>query len=1016
MNLNLAEFSFNRKTTVYVITILLFVGGLVSFQGLGRLEDPAFTIKQAVVFTRYPGASAYQVELEVTEVLEEAIQAMGQRYEVRSLSKPGLSIIYAEMQDKYDMNSLPQVWDELRRKVGDAQGQLPPGAGPSVVNDDYGDVYGIFLTITGDGYSYAEMLEYAKTLKRELLVVQDVAKVAFWGAVEEAVYIEMSRSKMSQLGISPQEAFATLGQQNAVNNSGRFKIGKEYIRFNPTGEFKSVKEMGDLLIRGGSSDSLVYLKDIATIRRGEEEPPTQILLYDGEPAIGLGISTVAGGNVVVMGESVRQRLSELENRQPLGMDLGIISFQSDDVTTAINAFSINLLEAVAIVLVVLWIFMGWRSAVLIGGVLLITIISTFVFMGIYEVNLQRISLGALIIALGMLVDNAIVVVEGILIKSQQGMSKKEAGIKTVAESSWPLLGATVVAILAFAAIGVSQDATGEFCRALFQVILFSLLLSWVFAVTVTPLIGTRLLRTESSEKDADPYAGKLYQRYRKVLEFCVDRRWLTVGIAVVLFFASLIGFGFVDQSFFPESTRNQFYVDFWLPEGTHIRETEAQVKQLDEWIQDIEGVNSSATFVGGGALRFMLTYTPEDINSAFGHIIITVDDYRIIDSLGQQIVEHIESDYPDAIGWYKKFVVGPGLATKVEARFRGPDADVLRNLQAQAESIFRDDPDAVDISTDWRQRVKVMNPVYAESPARLAGVSRPDLASALLMSHDGVMVGLYREEDDLLPILARAPEEERKVIDDVRSLQVWASGTNRAIPLDQVITGIETVMEDQIISRIDRKRAIKVRCNPAQGITAEALRQRLEARIQEEIELPNGYELDWAGEYEKQQRANKALSSKIPPTFLFMILVVVLLFDRLKQPIIIYLTLPLALIGVTVGLLVTGQPFGFMALLGFLSLSGMLIKNSIVLIDATDINIREGMDAYESVIIAGVSRMRPVMMAALTTMLGMIPLFQDAFFVAMAVTIVFGLGFATFLTLLIVPTLYAIFFKIRRDV
>jgi len=536
----------------------------------------------------------------------------------------------------------------------------------------------------------------------------------------------------------------------------------------------------------------------------------------------------------------------------------------------------------------------------------------------------------------------------------------------------------------------------------------------VFAVTVTPLIGARLLKAESTEEAADPYAGKLYQRYRKILEFCVDRRWLTVAIALILFLGSLIGFGYVDQSFFPESTRNQFYVDFWLPEGTHIRETEARVSELAEWIRGLEGVTSTSTFVGGGALRFMLTYTPEDVNTAFGHVIISVDDYRIIDRLGPQIVKHIESEYPSAIGWYKKFVVGPGLATKVEARFRGPDANVLRNLQAQAETILREDPDAVDISTDWRQRVKVMRPIYDETAARLAGVSRPDLSNALLMSYDGVAVGLYREEDDLFPIIARAPEEEREAIDNVRSLQVWASATNRAIPMDQVVNGFETVMEDQIISRINRMRAIKVRCNPVPGTTAEALRQRLDARISSEIELPSGYQLDWAGEYEKQQRANKALNSKIPPTFMLMVLVVILLFDRLKQPIIIYLTLPLALIGVTVGLLVTKQPFGFMALLGFLSLSGMLIKNAIVLIDATDANIREGMGRYESVIMAGVSRMRPVMMAALTTMLGMIPLFQDAFFVAMAVTIVFGLGFATFLTLLVVPTLYAIFFKIRR--
>ena len=908
--MNLAEFSFKRKISVYVLTVLFVVGGIVSFQNLGRLEDPEFTIKQAVVMTPYPGATPVEVEQEVTEVLEEAIQAMGQRYEIRSLSKVGLSIIYAEMQEKYDKETLPQVWDELRRKVGDAQGKLPPGALPSQVNDDYGDVYGIFLAITGDGYSYAEMLDYAKFLKRELLVVQDVAKIAFWGAIDETVYLEMSRARMSQLGISPQEVFAALGQQNTVANAGRFKVGQEYLRFNPTGLFQSVSEMGELLIRGGTTENLVYLRDVATIRRGFKDPPNQILHFDGKPGIGLGISTVSGGNVVTMGEAVRQRLRELEDRRPVGMELGVISFQSDDVTTAINAFNINLLEAVLIVLVVLWIFMGWRSAVLIGGILLITIISTFVFMSIYEVTLQRISLGALIIALGMLVDNAIVVTEGILIGSQQkGVSKIDAAIKTVQDTSWPLLGATVVAILAFAAIGISQDGTGEFCRALFQVILISLFLSWVFAVTLTPLIGARLLKVEKQEGDSDPYAGGIYRSYRGLLEWCVDHRWVTIGIAGIFFVGALIGFGKVDQSFFPESTRAQFYIDFWMSEGTHIRETEAEVAELAKWIRELDGVTSTATFVGGGALRFMLPYTPEDINSAFGHVIITVDDNRKVDELGRQILARIEQDYPQAIGWYKKFVVGPGFATKIEARFKGPDLDVLRSLQAQAEAIMREDPAAVDISSDWRQRVKVLRPVYSETPARLAGVSRPDLASALLMSYDGMTVGLYKEEDDLLPIVARAPEEERENIDNVNSLPIWSSGTRRVVPLDQVVTGIETVMEDQIIARVNRMRAIKARCNPAPGSTAEALRQRLDRRMQEEIELPAGYEFDWVGEYDSQQRANEALGSKIPPTFMFMVLVVVLLFDRLKQPAIIYLTLPLALIGVTVGLLVTQSTF-----------------------------------------------------------------------------------------------------------
>ena len=1007
--MNLAEFSITRKTSTYVLSALVFLGGLSAFQSLGRLEDPEFTIKEAVVTTLYPGASPLEVSEEVTEVIEEAVQSMGQLKEVRSLSKPGLSIIYAEMQDKYDASTLPQVWDELRRKVGDIQASLPPGAGPSMVNDDFGDVYGVFLTIYGDGYSAAELMDVGKMLKRELLLVQDVAKVAFWGVQQEAVFVEISRARMSQLGISPQQVYQTLGLQNTVSNAGRVHVGSEYIRFNPTGMFESVQEIGDLLIRG-DSDSLVYLRDVAEISRGYQEPPTEILYYNGQPALGMGVSVAAGGNVVVMGQGIEARLKELQSQVPAGIELGVISYQSRDVTAAISAFTINLLEAVAIVLVVLWIFMGWRSAFLIGGILLLTIVATFVFMGFYEVTLQRISLGALIIALGMLVDNAIVVVEGIVIGAQTGKTRLQAALETVQATSTPLLGATFVAILAFAAIGVSQDSTGEYCRSLFQVILFSLGLSWVFAVTVTPLVGISFLKAGEQAEGADPYAAAPYRIYRGFLEACLRRRGLTILALLAYFALSLYGFGYVDQSFFPDSTRNQFYVDYWLPEGTHIRDTERDVTEIDEWIRDLEGVTETASLVGRGALRFLLTYTAEDVNSAFGHIIISVEDYRLIDALGEKIREHIREKYPDSQAWYKKFIVGPGGGAKIEAQFRGPDGAVLRQLSEQVQAIMREEPAAVNIRDDWRQRVKLIEPVYLETPARVAGVTRPDLTDSLQTAFDGRTVGQYREEDDLLPIIARAPAAERESVDAVNSLQIWSSGANRAVPFAQVVSNLTTGAEDQLIRRINRMPTIRAQCDQGFG-TAEALRRRMAKQI-EAVELPPGYEFEWEGEFGNSQDAQAALFSKIPFTIVMMILVVIMLFDRIKQPIIIYLTLPLALIGVTVGLLSMGQPFGFMALLGFLSLSGMLIKNAIVLIDQTDIYIREGIARYEAVVLAGVSRSRPVAMAALTTMLGMIPLFQDAFFKAMAVTIVFGLGFATVLTLIVVPTLYAIFFRI----
>ena len=594
--------------------------------------------------------------------------------------------------------------------------------------------------------------------------------------------------------------------------------------------------------------------------------------------------------------------------------------------------------------------------------------------------------------------------------SQKGKSRVQAAIDTVTQQSMPLLGATAVAILAFAAIGASQDSTGEYCRSLFQVILFSLSLSWLVAVTVTPLLGSVMLKPGQADEDADPYGGRLFQAYRRGLETCVRRRWLTVAIVIGLFLLALQGFGYVDQSFFPDSTRPQFLVEFWRAEGVHISDTAADVAEIDEWIRSLEGVTSTATFTGQGPLRFLLTFSPEDVNSAYGLILVSVEDPREMDSLRSRIEEHIAATKPGAQAWTKKFILGPGGGAKIEAQFRGPDRKVLRQLAEQAKNIMREDPAAVNIRDDWRHPVKVIQPVYAETQARAGGVTRPDLAGAIEMAFEGRTVGLYREADDLLPIIARAPEEERSDVYNINSVQIWSSGTNRAVPSNQVVSMIETVSDDNIIRREDRKRAILAQCDQASG-SAEVLRSRLAPKI-EAIELPPGYEFKWKGEYKNFQDGQAALASKIPPIFMGMILIVILLFDRLKQPAIIYLTVPLALIGVTVGLLSTGQPFGFMALLGILSLSGMLIKNAIVLIDETDGLIRNGLDPYEAIVQAGVSRARPVFMAALTTMLGMIPLFQDAFFIAMAVTIVFGLGFATVLTLVVVPVLYAIFFKI----
>jgi multidrug efflux pump subunit AcrB len=670
--MNIAELSIQKKTISIVATILILLGGILAYQTMGRLEDPEYTIKAAKVVTLYPGATAMEVAEEVTDEIETAIQKLGEVDYVKSLSMPGYSNIHVELKPTVPKGAIPQVWDELRRKVNDIQNKLPPGTSTSIVNDDFGDVYGIFYAIYGDGYSYAELKEHTDMLRRELGLVQDVADVTLFGAQQEVVYIEIARARIAQLGLSPTAIFASLAGQNMVAAAGNIDVGRQYIRIQPTGELKSIEEIGDILILQPLTKSTkLYLKDIATIRRGYKEPPTAIVYFNGMPAIGLGISTVEGGNVVTMGQAVEQRLKELQANTPIGMEIGIISHQANSVTTAINGFVISLIEAIAIVVGVLIFAMGLRSGVLIGGILLLTIFATFIVMKTQGVMLERISLGALIIALGMLVDNAIVVVEGILINSQKGMDKIKAALSIVKQTMWPLFGATVVAVLAFAAIGASNDSTGEYCRSLFLVILYSLTLSWILAITLTPLYGVLFLKVKKQEGDEDPYKGALFQVYKKFLIFCIRFRTITIAVLAVMLVLAIYGFGFVDKSFFPDSTRPQFMVHYWLPQGINITETEAEVKEIADYLlEQYEEITDVASVVGQGALRFLLTYTPEEPNPGYAILMVSVDDYKIVSSLMQEIQDYLNASYPNAEAYCGRFVLGPGDPFKIQARLR----------------------------------------------------------------------------------------------------------------------------------------------------------------------------------------------------------------------------------------------------------------------------------------------------------------------------------------------------------
>jgi len=1012
--MNLADFSLRNRTLIVALTLGALYAGFQSFNSLPRLEDPEFTIKEALVVTPYPGATPYEVEEEVSDELELAIQKLGKIKRIESRNTPGQSTITVEMRSTVPGKALPQVWDELRRKVGDAQANLPPGAGPSLVVDDYSDVYGVFFALYGDEYSYRELYDVAKMLRKELVLVKDVAKVELFGVVQEAIYVEFDRERLSQTGLSPELISDQLVAEGVVVDAGKVRAGPEYLEIHPNSLIDSSQDLGDILISKGDR-SQVRLRDIANIERGYKDPAVNKLHIDGHKAIGIGVSTEKGGNVVTMGEGVKKRLQELEGEFPLGMELEVIYMQSDMVVTAIDAFLVNLLEAVAIVVVVLLLFMGLRSGLIIGFVLVLTIAGTFIFMGPAGLALERISLGALIIALGMLVDNAIVIIDGMLVRIKDRMDPEEAAREVAAQTAMPLLGATAVAIIAFGAIGLSPDSTGEFCRSLFIVIAISLSLSWVTAMTITPLLGIWFLEPpqpgEKNEAKA-AYDNALYNGYRTFLALCLRFRWVTIAVVLGFFALSLYGFQFTDKAFFPASTTPMFRVDVFWSVDRHIDETEKRAEVIERGLAELEGVTRVTTAVGQGPLRFILTFTPEKQHSGFAQFLVQIEDYRNLQRDIKRAEKYIQSVAPDTIAFGRTFDLGPSKPGKIEARLVGPDVDVLRDLEQQTLTIMKADADTKGSRGRWFERVKVIHPKLSEEQADAQGITTRAVAQAIQSTFEGQVVGVYRERDEVIPVLFRQPAPLRLDVSNLTQIPIWSPVAQRYIPLANVVTDLETKWSDEVVERRNRKRTLTVVTDPTHD-SPPTLWGRLAPQI-EALPFPPGYHVEWGGEYESTVQAQEALFAPIPMFVGIMILIIVGLFNAIRQPLVIWLTVPLALIGVTGGLLLAGQPFGFMALLGFLSLSGMLIKNAIVLVDEMDLQVRAGKPTYDAVLDSGVSRLRPVAMAAATTVLGMIPLFFDAFYIAMAVTIVGGLLVATVLTMIVVPTLYAIFFNARE--
>ena len=1030
--MNLPALAIEKKPITYFAIFLLVVGGIFSYFQLGQLEDPEFTVKTAAIITTYPGASAEQVELEVTDRIETKLQEMQEVKNIYSNSRAGLSIVKVDIKNEYWSDRLPQVWDIMRKKIRDMEDMLPPGAGSPQINDDFGFVFGFLLAVTGDGYTYAQLEEYVKNIRKELSLVAGVARVDLWGVQKQRIYIETSETQLSQLGLTTEDLVRTLQIQNMVADAGRIDFQTKRFRIAPTGEFQTLEEIGDLAVTaslpdrgkpmgpdpssGDSSSEIIRIKDFSTVSRSYIEPPENLMRYNKIPAIGIAMAPLSGVNVVKMGQAVDQRIDELMASLPVGVELHRISWQSDLVADSIKAFMINLIEAVAIVLVVLALTMGLRVGMIIGITgLIFPILGTFIVMSIWGIDLQRVSLGALIIAMGMMVDNAIVVVDGIIVRVQQGIDRKEAAIEAASQPAMPLLGATVVACMAFYPIFASSYDTGEYAGSLFTVVAISLLLSWVMSQTVAPLMCmTMLPEPKQGPEGRDAYGGRFYQMFRGLLAKAIRLRLPFLACMVVLLVTAVLGFRFVPKMYFPDSSRQQIMIDYWASEGTRIQQVSADLSTLESELLQKSSVTAVSAFIGKGPPRFYLPVNPEDPYSSYAQIIVNTKTFKDVDTVMQEIYSWSQENYPQALVRVRKYAVGAFDDWKIEARFSGPadaDPDILRSLAQQGMAILEANPMAREVRPNWRNRIRKIVPQYNQERGRWAGVTRKNLASATKRVFDGVAVGQYREGDDLIPIVFRNVKGERsRAASGLNLVQVIPAFSKDTVPLSQITDDIVFEWEDPIIWRWDRRRAITVQCSP-NVVTTPTLRASIVEAF-ENIELPPGYKLEWDGEYDSSKESQQALIPGIVPAVVIMLFIIVTLFNAYRPPLIIVLTIPFVVIGITLGLIITRVPFGFIALLGAMSLSGMMIKNAVVLLDQVNLNLAEGMSPYQAVVEAAVSRLRPVVNAAATTVFGMAPLLQDVFWVSLAVTIMFGLAFGTILTMIVVPVLYATLFRI----
>ena len=1003
----LAKFFLKNRALSWLLLALILLGGVVAYVGMGKLEDAPFTIKQAVVTTTYPGASPFEVQQQVTDVLEEAIQSLGELYYLKTENRAGLSKITVYVKKEIRADAMQQLWDKLRRKVSDAQGKLPAGASTSVVNDDFGDVLGVFYGLSSAVHTYRELEEQAERLKNELLAVPDVARVELYGVQNRTIEVEADPSLLTASGLTMADIAAAFDRQNHIVDAGAVETAHNRLRIDAAGSFTTLQELENLTVTSRDG-SYFRLGELAAVSESYVHPARSRMEMDGLPTIGIAISTVADGNVVDMAERVAARLSQLEQVMPEGYRLRTVYDQGHESSVANDGFVLNLIISVVTVIAVLLFFIGMKNGILIGSGLVFSIFGTLIYMYGTGIALQRMSLAAIIIAMGMLVDNAIVVYDATLVNMQRGMRKRTAILAAVGTTAMPLLGATLIAVLTFLPVYLSPHITGELLSSLFIVIAVSLLLSWVLAVSQNVFFVQEFVRRpRPDELKGELFQGRMYDRFRRALRWTIRRRWFVLASMVVLLAASALGFRSIPQQFMPLLDKQYFSVDVWLPEGTRVEETSRQAEALAEKLMQHEGVRHVSTFVGQTPPRYYLANAAYGPQSNYAQCLVEAVSPSVARSMQVGLQDELSQTFSDALIRVNRFELNSIPQALIEARFCGDDPRVLDSLTSMAIDIMRRNPKVMNARNEWGNKAMLVRAAYDPVKAGRLNLGKADLMTAVKSTNDGTPVGIYRDGDKQVPVLLRTVGGGQLSQAALEDLPVW-NGRNSA-PLAQVTDSIGIGWEWPLVKTYNRRLSMTAQCDVQPGHTMKEVHGEIRDEI-ERIGLPAGYSFFWDSQYKDQKEAMEALTKYFPLAIVFLVLILVALFGNFRQPSIIFLILPLSVIGVVVGMLVTGFQFGFFCIAGWLGLLGMIIKNVIVLLDEVNIQRRAGVAPGEAIVEATVSRTRPVLMAAITTIFGSIPLLFDVVFGGMAATIVFGLSFATLLTLFVTPALYAVFY------